>query len=96
MKWNRNTDDPRLGTEALTLGPLYRTEPSRDEKRHTFEKFYKGWRDCVEGRAMFAPTGWSEADQHWYHRGYQKAKTVTLKKETPLLGQGSSSRNFGH
>jgi hypothetical protein len=35
MKWNRGTDDPRIGL-------LYRTETSSpDEKHHAFEQFYK-------------------------------------------------------
>lgn len=67
MKWSRATD-------GLRLSLLSRTEPSRDEKRHAFEKFYKGWRDCMESRSRFAPPGWSEADHQWYQWGWEKAQ----------------------
>ena len=85
MKPNRKTDDPRLGNEALMLG-LYRTEPSRDEKRQAFEKFYQGWRDCMEDRPRFAPPTWPEADRQWYHRGYKKAQTESPAKELVPTG----------
>jgi hypothetical protein len=49
----------------MPCNPFPQTEnhgvPSRDEKRHAFEKFYKGWRDYMEGRPMFAPPDWDEA-----------------------------------
>ncbi len=79
MKWNR-------GTAAPILGLLSRTESSRDEKRHAFEKFYKGWRDYMEGRPMFAPPSWDEADLRWYHSGYEKAQTERPAKELAPAG----------
>jgi hypothetical protein len=63
-----------------------RTEPSRDEKRHGFEKFYKGWRDHVEGRPMFAPPNWDEAARQWYHSGYEKARAESPAKDLATTG----------
>ena len=75
MKRSRTPDAPRLSL-------LYRPETSlRDEKRHAFEKFYKGWRDYMEGRPRFAPPGWPEADCQWYHLGCEKARTDRQAKE---------------
>ncbi len=79
MTWNRGTDAPLLGLLSCT-------EPSRDEKRHAFEKFYKGWRDYMEGRPMFAPPGWPEADRQWYHQGFEKAQTESPAKELAPAG----------
>ena len=79
MKWNRGRYDPGLGH-------LSRTEPSRDEKRHAFEKFYKGWRDYMEGRPMFAPPNWEEAARRCYHSGYEKAQTERPAKEPATIG----------
>ena len=79
MKWNRGRSDS-------SLGHLSRTEPSRDEKRHAFEKFYKGWRDYMEGRPMFAPPNWEEAAHQWYHSGYEKAQTQSTAKELATTG----------
>lgn len=75
------------GTDGPRLGLLYRTEPSsRDEKRHASEKFYKGWRDYMEGRPMFAPPGWSETDRQWYQWGCEKAQAERPAKELARTG----------
>ncbi len=80
MKQNRAPDAPRRGL-------LYRSETSsRDEKRHAFEKFYKGWRDYLEGRPMITPPGWPEADRQWYHLGCEKARTERQAKELAPTG----------
>jgi hypothetical protein len=80
MKWNRGADEPRLGL-------LYRTEPSScDEKRHAFEKFYKGWRDYMEGRPICAPPVWPEADRKWYEWGCEKAQAERPAKELVRKG----------
>jgi hypothetical protein len=79
LEWNR-------GRYAPSLGHLSRTEPSRNEKRHAFEKFYKGWRDCMEGRPLFAPPDWDEAARQWYQSGDEKAQTESPAKELVTTG----------
>jgi hypothetical protein len=79
MKWNRGRYDP-------SLGHLSRTEPSCDENRHAFEKFYKGWRDYLQGRPMSAPPNWDEAARQWYHSGYEKAQTESPAEKLATTG----------
>ena len=78
MKWNRGRYDPGLGH-------LSRTEPSRDEKRHAFEKFYKGWRDYMEGRPMFAPPNWDEATRSGTTRAMRRSRPRGQLKSLRLL-----------
>lgn len=49
-------------------------EVERNEKKHRFLRFYRGWRDFKNGHAIEPPTGWNPYSKELYSEGYDAAR----------------------
>ncbi len=46
----------------------------REEIRHRFWKYYRGWQAFHQGETIFAPPWWPDEDKEAYHKGWEAAQ----------------------